>query len=566
MTKLKMIDQLNKILTTSTNTYDEIYLYELIKSTLMESREDFFVGDLLAYAYKHYPDKTALIYQDKKVTYTELLFRAILLSKKYTEQGVTARDHVLLYVENSLEFYVAYYAAWMLGSVVVPLNIYLHAKELAFIIQDAQPKIIFASQELKKNLDPTTPYVASKGWQTRENSAQDYKLENTHIFTQQDVDWQTPITKQTINEYITQLETNSQARLAYDELCLLLYTSGTTGKPKGVMLSSRNIITNAMQCMARFIKLGLRSDERFFCVLPLFHVFAQNTCIWLPILAGGSVIIVGKIDRRLILEGLTNKPTLFLGFPALYGLLCLMKTAPLENVKFFISGADMLPDKIRLGFAMIYGRKICAGYGLTEASPVVAVNIYNNEKDTTVVGCPLAHIDCEIRDNNGQKVDVGTIGTLWLRGDNIMLGYYKTPEATAQVLQDKWLNTGDLARINTNGLLDITGRSKDLIIHKGFNIYPQEIENILMSHPAVFKAAVVGKLEDGTGQVPIAYVAVKDFTEEQKTSLEHSLKKLCNNNLAPYKIPRKFICLTDLPMSATGKIDKKQIARLEQTD
>jgi long-chain acyl-CoA synthetase len=217
-----------------------------------------------------------------------------------------------------------------------------------------------------------------------------------------------------------------------------------------------------------------------------------------------------------------------------------------------------MPDKIRAAFAMIYGRKICSGYGLTEAAPVVAINHDNESAPTYVVGRPVVGIECDIRDDDGNSLKKGEIGTLWIKGDNVMLGYYKSPESTKKVLYNGFLNTGDIACIDKNGSIAIKGRSKDLIIHKGFNIYPQEVENILMTHPAVFKAAVIGRPESVVGQVPIAFVAARG----EKELIEKSLRALCSDNLASYKIPRKFICLDDLPMSPTGKIDKKQLTHL----
>jgi long-chain acyl-CoA synthetase len=301
--------------------------------------------------------------------------------------------------------------------------------------------------------------------------------------------------------------------------------------------------------------LGMSTNERFFCVLPLFHVFAQNTCLWLPVMIGSSVIIVQRIDRSLIMSGLRKKPTIFFGMPALYGLLCLMKTAPLDSIKIFVSGADMLPAKISSLFSIVYGRKICPGYGLSEAAPVVAVNHENQCASTIEVGYPVAAMECQIRDDEGRPLGAHTIGTLWLKGDNVMMGYYKAPHLTDQVVQDGWLNTGDVASIDNEGRLSIHGRTKDVIIHKGFNIYPAEVENVLLMHPAIIKAAVIGFEEQTTGQVPVAFVACKS----PKPALEHELRALCKHNLAPYKIPRTFVCLEDLPINATGKVDKKQL-------
>ena len=506
-------------------------IFEQIKTSCSSEGTFLYAGKLLDRAYRLYPDNLALITPQRTLTYKQLYFRALLMSRKLIDLGVGKHDRVMLFYENSIEFYVAYFGIWQTGAVCVPTNTFLHERELEFVVNDAQPKVIIASATLKDqvvNLNISVP-----------------------MLSQEDFDWTTP-DSETVSAEVLGV---TLQELGTDDLCALLYTSGTTGTPKGVMLSSKNIMANMVQCFTRFRAQKLDQHERFFGVLPLFHVFAQNVCLLLPAFIGCSVILVQKIDRKLILEGLRLKPTVFLGVPPLFGLLCLMRNAPLDSVKFFISGADMLPDKIRAAFSIIYGRKICAGYGLSEAAPVVAVDLENKAQATYVVGKPLAGVTCSIRDDNGNQLPSGSIGNLWVKGDNVMLGYYNAPDATAQVLRDGWLVTGDLGSIDMQGNLAIRGRTKDIIIHKGFNIYPAEIENVLMMHPTVFKAAVIGQEEDMSGQVPVAFVAVKQHDPQ----LEASLRKLCSNNLATYKVPRKIICLDDLPMNATGKIDKKQL-------
>lgn len=512
-------------------------IFDKIQNDFIKNGDLNYAGELLRIAYEKYPNNIALIHQNQSITYKEFYFRSILFSEKLKASGIKPRDKVLIFSENSIAFYISYFAVWQIGAIAIPVNIFLHPKELSYIMKDSAPVAIFCSNLLKSNIEDLV--------------IQNYLDSLPTIFTNQDIDFDTPMSDE--SEKI--LANFKVERLETDELCLLLYTSGTTGTPKGVMLSSRNIMTNAIQAYSRFHMMGLSDKERFFCVLPLFHVFAQNTCLWLPLITGSTTIIVQKIDRKLILEGLKHKPTLFLGFPALYGLLCMMKTAPLDSVKVFVSGADMLPDKIRQAFGMVYGRKICAGYGLSEASPIVAVNYCNHSIPTHFVGRPLSGIECDIRDENGKSLPRGTIGHLWIRGGNNMIGYYKSPTSTDKVLVDNWLNTGDLGLVDHRGYLAICGRVKDIIIHKGFNIYPAEIENVLLRHPAVFKAAVVGQEDSDSGQIPVAFVAIKS----QNNGVEASLRSLCANNLAAYKIPRKFVCVDDLPMSSTGKVDKKQL-------
>lgn len=519
----------------------ESEVFNLLKQSLTTDGKLLYAGEFLQRAANLFSDSIALIGGGKKITYKELYFRSVLLSKKLQKLGIKPHDRVILYFGNSISFYVGYFAIWQVGAVCVPLNVFLHERELAHVIKDSEAKVVICSKELEN----------------RFGKVQETKLIDCFpiIVTEEDFDWQTPVPLD-----VAEINDDFQVcRLPGDALCLLPYTSGTTGTSKGVMLSSRNVVTNMMQILSRLtmhssVKEQL-CNERFFAALPLFHVFAQNTCIWFPMIVGGTIIVVPQIDRREILAGLKERPTFFFGVPALYGLLALLKTAPLDEVKFFVSGGDVLPDKIRAAFAMVYGRKICSGYGLSEASPVVAVNMENREQPTYMVGPPLPGIEYDIRDKKGDSLSIRQVGQLWIKGDNVMIGYYKTPEATEKVLKDGWLNTGDLAMFDEMGSLGIMGRSKELIIHKGFNIYPQEVENILLLHPAVYQAAVIGKDDAFSGQVPVAFVALKEMSK----NIEQKLRDFCSNHLATYKIPRKFICVDDLPLNQTGKIDKKQL-------
>ena len=269
-------------------------------------------------------------------------------------------------------------------------------------------------------------------------------------------------------------------------------------------------MTSVAQGMAR-LRFGMLGRERVFGVLPLFHSFAQFACVWAPIFAGCATIIVPKIDRRRIIEALKHKPTIFLGVPALYGLLCLMKTAPLDGVKYFVSGGDALPDKIRSYFALLYGRKICSGYGLTETSPLISIDLDDVTAPTSTVGKPVLGIECAIKDEQGNDVQPDQVGELWVRGDNIMLGYYNAPEAT---------------------------------------------QKVMLTHANVIRAAVIGRKDEQLGEIPIAYVQLR----KEGDTIARELKQLCKNNLAAYKTPREFHTTTkNLPTTATGKVNKKAL-------
>lgn len=488
-----------------------------------------YAGNLLKRAAQLYADVPALIYQDSSMTYKELYHHACKLSVTLKERGVKPRDRVLILIENSPLFYIAYYAAWQIGAVVAPVNTFLKEAELTHIIQDAAPVCILTSSEHLALFERIE------------------SLSLPLILTESDIQ-----PSQTADATCALDQTTE---LGQDEMSALLYTSGTTGFPKGVMLSSKNIMTSLLQGFAR-LRIGERS--RVFGVLPLFHAFAQGACVWGALFKGATVILVPKIERRHILAALKYKPTVFLGVPALYGLMCLMKNAPLDSVEYFVSGGDALSDKIRAYFALLYRRKICNGYGLTETSPTLSVTMEDEIMPTSTIGLPLVGVSCSIRDEQGKEVAYGDIGELWVSGDNIMLGYYNAPDTTKKVLQNGWFNTGDLVYLDTQGRLVISGRTKDLIINKGLNIYPQEIENVILSHPNVFQVGVVGKPDEHQGEVPIAFVQLR--TDEP--DIEQALRKLCLDHLARYKVPKMFICNTQpLLTTATGKVDKKVLRK-----
>ena len=482
------------------------------------------LGELIQRAAEKFPDKMALIFLEKQITYKELYYRAGLLSKHLYERGLRPGDRALLFIENSIDFYIGYFAIALNGAAVAPLNTFLQDKELGHITRDCRPAMIFTSQrhvEIFRKLAPLVP-----------------------VITEVEIDWTTPLGQT--------LPAIQVPALRSDTLAALLYTSGTTGVPKGVMLSSANIMTNVAQGLSR---INILENERLLGVLPLFHSFAQSTCIWGAFFVGCTVIILPKIERRYILDGLSKKPTIFLGVPALYGLLCLLKTVPLEGIRFFICGGDALPDKIRMFFALLYRRSICNGYGLTEASPFVAVDFDDELVATNTVGRPLINIDVRLVDDKEQLIPSERVGQLVIRGPNIMMGYFNAPEETAETIHDRWLLTGDLVTINEQGKIIICGREKDLIVHKGLKIYPQEVENIILSHPAIVRVGVVGYPDESSGQIPVAVVELKEGVE--KEGLQEELIHLCAQSLAAYKIPRRFLVTENMPLTATSKVDKK---------
>lgn len=481
--------------------------------------EPVFAGHLLAHAVRQNPTGTALIVNSTSLTYAALYEQAYHVSKLLHEQGIRTGDHVVILIDNSSFFYASYYGAWQLGAVVIPLNVFLQTHEIEHIIKDSHPRIIIVATALREKLAgienlPPVLHEETISFPVTNSSSLDFSL--------------------------------LRARNPH-ETAVILYTSGTTGFPKGVMLTSQAIIANICQALAR---LDFMRDERILCPLPLFHSFTQNTCVWASIAINKTVILVPKITRTTLTQAIANRPTIVLGIPGLYGIFCRLSGISFSSVRYFVCGGEPLATNIRRFFSLRFGRTIANGYGLTETGPVISVDLDDFWKQTHNVGLPLPHIEYEIRnpDDHG-------IGTLWVKGPNLMSGYYNAPEATAHVLHEGWLNTGDMARIAPNGSIIIGGREKDIIVQKGIKIYPQEIETTLATHPQVVLAAVIGVPYGHEGEFPIAYVQLL----EGSTTTPQELREHCLRRLAAYKVPRKIYLEQRLPMTATGKIDKKQL-------
>lgn len=476
-----------------------------------------------------------IFYQEQKVS-LEILQKKVWTLQKILllEHKIKKNDHVALFIQNSTAFYGAYYAVLACGAVVVPINTFLSDAELLSIIQDAAPVLIITLDEEKERI---------------------MKLKNSFSFCGVFA----------INDSLENIsethEKQEVIRRDEDACAVILYTSGTTGKPKGVMLSCRNIITNMLQTYARFFAGTKKRKHTIVAALPLFHSFTQITCVITAVYVGADIIILPKLDRHSLTESFTHyKPTIFLGVPALYGLLCMLKKINLDSVEFFICGGDALPNKIRQVFALLYNRKICNGYGLSESSPVVAANLDDVIAENGNTGKPLVGISVKIRDEEEKEVAKGEIGNLYVHGNNVMRGYYNEEEQTKKVLHDGWLNTGDRAYINKNDEIVIVGREKDLIVHKGIKIYPQEIEQVILMHPAVIRVAVVGKKEkEMSEEFPIAYIQIRSEFEKNPEKIKQEIMQLCKDQLAQYKLPRSIEILKDVPLTVTGKIDKKKL-------
>jgi long-chain acyl-CoA synthetase len=346
-----------------------------------------------------------------------------------------------------------------------------------------------------------------------------------------------------------------------DDVSTILYTSGTTGRPKGALLTHRNIISNAL---ASNEVIHISPKDRFVVFLPLFHSFTYTVCVVLPLLRGAMISLLPGVRpfQRVVKSLILDRITLFVAIPTVYKILA-EKNMPffiklLLNLRMCVSGAAPLPVKVIREFEAAFKVPLLEGYGLTEASPVVSINpLEKGMSKPGTVGKPLPGIEVKVVDDAGAPLPVGTPGELIVKGPNVMKGYLNRPEDTAKTIKDGWLFTGDIASLDEDGYIKIIDRKKDLIIVDGLNVYPYEVEEVLYRHPSVKDCSMIGVVHehDEGKELGIMYVVL----QEGKSANQKDLREYLTEHVAHYKIPRRFIFTEVLPRTATGKIMKKEL-------
>lgn len=444
-------------------------------------------------------------------------------------RGVCRTQNVGLLIPTSAAFPVAALGAWMDGRTIVPLNYLLKHEDLQYVIDDCETDTIVASAELLKHL-AWTPRVKN-------------------LILLEDIDF----------KRLPRLSWPAGARR--DDLACLLYTSGTSGKPKGVMLTHGNIESNVRQCVEW---VGFRdSAHSMLGVLPQFHTFGLTVLTILPLTIGLPVTYTARFVPTRIVKTLREvRPTVLVAIPSMYGALLSLKSATREDfasLQIAVSGGEPLPRAIFEGFRDRYGVVINEGYGLTETAPVINWCRPGEWREGSV-GMPLPQVRERICDvNTGDAVELGQEGEIRVKGPNVMRGYFKRPEETAAVFDEQgWFRTGDIGRFDEARHLHITGRLKEMLIVGGENVFPREIEEVLNSHPMVAASGVVGLVDGVRGEVPVAFVEMEDGASFD----EGVLRAHCRGQLAGYKVPRDIRVLEALPRNPTGKIMRKELKKL----
>ncbi len=499
-----------------------------------------------------WPDRVAVYVAAGVLTFDELDRSSDYLASALIERGIEAGDKVALMCPNLPVFPVAYFGILKAGSVVVPLNILLKRREVAYHLQDSEARALLCfsgSQELPMGVEATAGFdqVAQCdlliGIGSRDPFPQGTAL---------------------IDGLISGVGTVDYPEIDPQDTAVILYTSGTTGRPKGAELSHGNLLSNAeaTASMCRFT-----TEDVVYVPLPLFHSFGQSVLMNSGMVSGAALVLEARFEPQAAIDAMCRyQVTVFGGVPTMYwGLLQTAKDPSKDQVlrsglRLCLSGGASLPLAVLKEFEERFEVPILEGYGLSETAPVASFNHLDKERKPGSVGTPIAGVEMQIVNDEDQPVAAGETGEVVIRGSNVMKGYYRRPEANAEALRGGWFHTGDVGWMDQDGYFYIVDRTKDMIIRGGFNVYPREIEEVLLEHPEVSLAAVIGVPDPRLGEEIVALVVAKSGDAKNGIAVQPSqLITWCRDRLAAYKYPRRVEVRDQLPLSATGKILKREL-------
>ena len=482
-------------------------------------------------------DRTAFKLDDVELSYSVLDGSSARLAALLKSKGLEPGDRVGLMLPNVPYFPAVYYAILRAGGIVVPMNVLLKAREVKFYVGDSGAKLLFAWHDFA---DAAEKGAAEAGAECILVKPGDFEK----LVLEHDPD-------------------SEVADRAADDTAVILYTSGTTGTPKGAELTHSNLRKN---CEVASIALGdFGPGDTLLGALPLFHSFGQTCTMNCAVLTGARVTMLPRFDPEKALEIIErDQVTIFQGVPTMYNAMLHADNADSVDascLRTCNSGGAAIPVELIRGFEERFGCAILEGYGLSETSPVASFNHPDKERKPGSIGTPIDGVEMKVVDDDDNDVPQGEVGEIVIRGHNVMKGYWDRPDATEETItEDGWFHTGDMAKVDEDGYFFIVDRKKDLIIRGGYNVYPREIEEVLYEHPAVQEAAVLGVPDESLGEEVGAAVVLK-----KGESLDaDEVKSYVKEQVAAYKYPRKVWFVDDLPKGPTGKILKREIEIPEQ--
>jgi len=471
-------------------------------------------------------DQVAVRCGRERWTYRQLRERIAAVGGAVRAGGVRPGDRVLLIAPSVPEFPAAYYGLHAAGAAVVALNPMATVSEIDYVLRDAGCVLAVAWHSTAAATEAAATALDIPFWslQPQVSAADAVPLEGPHASVDKDT-------------------------------AVILYTSGTTGRPKGAELTHANLIA----CAETFTQvLRVTRDDRLGTALPLFHVFGGAVVMGTAVVNGASLSLLPRFDAGATLDMIRNDQlTMFFGVPTMYNALLqeVDEPADLGSVRLCASGGASLPEQVLREFSERFGVSILEGYGLTETTGAATFNGLDRDRKTGAVGIPLPGIEVRVVDEKGEETPVGDVGEVILRGPTVMKGYHNMPEATADAIRDGWFHSGDLGTRDVDGDIRIVDRKKDLVIRGGYNVYPREVEEVLYQHRDIVEAAVVGIPDDRLGEEVAAAVALRRGV----TLSPQELRTWAEERLSAYKVPRHWVLMDELPKGATGKILKRAI-------
>lgn len=488
------------------------------------------VGNI--YKKEYNPNSIAIKFKGNSITYEQLDKTVSQYSSLLLKLGVKDEERVLLSCPNSPEFIYSYFGVVKNGAIIVPMNLQLTIDEIAYLVNDSGASFMIMHPAILRTIKHS------------KESLQELLNIKIIVLNHEFQRTISEISVEVVEDFIDE-----------NAVSTLLYTSGTTGKPKAAMLTHKNLVKNAEQSRIAF---GGTVNDNYLCVLPMFHVFGFTVCVLNPLWSGATVTILEKFHpKEVIYSFLNDEVTVFAGVPTMYVLLleACKNTVTFPKLRLAISGGAALPVEVLRQAKDILKLPVVEGYGLTEASPVVSFNPLDGIQKAGSIGLPLSGVECKIVGDSDMELPAGDVGELITLGDNVMLGYFKKEKETEEALKNGWLHTGDLAKKDEDGYIYIVDRKKDLIIAGGLNVYPREVEEVIYQYSKVKEAAVVGIADKLRGESVKAFIVLKDNEECTTKELLGYLKE----HLAGYKIPRKIEFVSELPKNSSGKILKRML-------
>ena len=505
------------------------------------------LGSVLANSTRQYPSETALIYESERYSYERLDSCVRKFAAELIEAGIERGDKVAIMLPNVPEFTIAYYGILYAGAVVVSLNILLSADELDYQLTHSQAKAFILHADCS------------------EAGLVGYRRCNTCnlLYFAYEGACEVPDGSREVSEVLKRTDQADVCQTMPDDSAVILYTSGTTGTPKGAELSHFNLYYNAQYVAERLFSLWpteinvVQPGFVALGALPMYHIFGQVAVQSAMLIGGGSFVLVKRFTAEAAVAAIEKEKIVYLpGVPTMFfGILHDVgsNAADLSSLKHCVSGGAPMPDDVKKTFAEKFGVVIQEGYGLTETSPLATAQRPNEAEKCGTAGKPIPGVDVKIVDKNDNETPQGERGEIVIRGHNIMKGYYRNPETTDEAMRNGWFHSGDIGYIDEGGNVFIVDRTKDMILRGGYNVYPREVEEVLYAHPAVMEAIVIGIPHERYGEEIKAVVA---FKPGQQASPEEIIT-FCKKHLAAYKYPRHLEIMDSLPKGPTGKLLKR---------